>query len=197
MTIFKTACERAGPGGMDGTPLRRRRFSSTQASMERVSRRSEIPSKGDGLAVGRDTNSLGGMGVATQCLVLAFLVGAFLGSARTFAVGSLFLTFRLAFVAAAFLGASVTSVGGAFGRGADCALATRPPRSTWLKSSPRLNYSSDGWGRAGADRTPPEGGPLFATGPAGARLTSAANRNLPLPAAHCRSGCGFLRSYSI
>jgi hypothetical protein len=47
--------------------------------MGRVSRRSEIPSKGDGLAVGGDTSCLGGMGVATHCLVLAFLVGTFWG----------------------------------------------------------------------------------------------------------------------
>jgi hypothetical protein len=196
MTTFKTARERAGPGGRDGTAVRSRRVSSTQASMGRVSRRSEIPSKGDGLAVGGDTSCLGGMGAVMHCLVLAFLVGAFLGAAGTFDAGFLFLAFRLVFVAGAFLGAAVISVGVGFGRGADCALATRPPRSTWLQSSPRLICSGDGWARAGADRTPPEGAPLFATGPADTRLTSAAFASFHFPQPR-DSRCGFLRSYSI
>jgi hypothetical protein len=181
MTIFKTARERAGPGGRDGTAVRSRRVSSTQASIGRVSRRSEIPSKGDGFAVGGDTSCLDRVGVATQYLVMAFLVGASLGAAGTFGAGFIFLALRLVFVAGAFLGASVTSVGVGFGRGADCALATRLPRSTCYQSSPRLFCSGDGWGRAGADRTPPEVAPLFATGPAGARLTSAAFASFHFP----------------
>jgi hypothetical protein len=104
--------------------------------------------------------------VVMHCLVMEFLVGDFLGAAGPFGAGFLLLAFRLVFVAGAFLGASVISEGLGFGRGADCALATRPPRSTWLQSSPRLICSDDGWGRARDDRTPPEGAPLFAAGPA-------------------------------
>jgi hypothetical protein len=47
--------------------------------------------------VGGDTSCLGGMGVATHCLVLALL-----GAAGTSGAGFLFLAFRLVFVAGAF-----------------------------------------------------------------------------------------------
>ena len=78
-TIFRTVRERAGPEGRDGTAARSRRVSSTQASIGRVSRRSQI-SKGDGLTVSSGTSCSDGMGLATHCLVVAFcLVGAFLG----------------------------------------------------------------------------------------------------------------------
>ena len=77
----------------------------------------------------------------------------------------------------AFLGASATC-GLGWGGMAVCVLATRPPRSTWFQSSPSLICSGEGWGRAGADRTTPEGAPLFTTGPASVRL-----RLLPLSAA--------------
>jgi hypothetical protein len=51
-----------------------RRVSSIQAFIGRVSRRSEISFTGDGLAVGGSTSCLGGIGLATHCLVLAFVV---------------------------------------------------------------------------------------------------------------------------
>jgi hypothetical protein len=48
ITVFRTASERAGPEGSDGTAVRSRRVSSIQASIGSVSRRSEI-STGDGI----------------------------------------------------------------------------------------------------------------------------------------------------
>ena len=89
--------------------MRSRRVSSTQAFMGRVSR-SEI-STGDGLTVGGGTSCLVGAGLAAHSLVLAFLVGAFLGAADTFGAGFLVLAFLLARITGAFLGASVISVG--------------------------------------------------------------------------------------
>ena len=79
-----------------------------------------------------------------RSLVLAFLVGVFLGAADTFGAGFLLLAL-LALVTGAFLGASVISVGVGLGGGAGWALATRP-RSTWFQPSPRLSCSADGWG---------------------------------------------------
>jgi hypothetical protein len=130
--------------------VRSRRVSSIQASIGRVSRRSEISSTGDGFAVGGSTNCLGGVGLATHYLVLAFVIGAFLGAAETFGAGFLLLAFLLVLFTAAFLGASMTFIGEGLGAGAGWALATRPPRSTWLQPSPRLRCSGDGRGRAGA-----------------------------------------------
>jgi hypothetical protein len=121
--------------------VRIRRVSSIQASIGGVSRRSEI-STGDGLAVGGSTSCLGGVGLATHCLVLAFVVEAFLGAAETFGAGFLLLAFLLVLFTAAFLGAAVTSVG--VGGGEGWALATRPPRSTWFHPSPRPSCSADG-----------------------------------------------------
>jgi hypothetical protein len=122
--------------------VRSRRVSSIQAFIGKVSRRSEISSTGDGLAVGGGTSCLGGVGLPTHCLVLAFVVGAFSGAADTFGAGFLLLAFFLFLVSGAFLGASITFVG--VGLGAGWTLATRPPRSTWLQPSPRLRCSGDG-----------------------------------------------------
>jgi hypothetical protein len=119
--------------------VRSRRVSSTQASIRRVSRRSEFPSKGEGLAVGGDTICLGGMGVVMHSLVLAFLVGGFLGAAETFGAGFLLLVFLLVLFTAAFLGASVISVG--------------VGGCTRLQSLPRLICSGDSWGRAQTVKT--------------------------------------------
>jgi hypothetical protein len=124
--------------------VRSRRVSSIQASIGRVSKRSEISYTGDELAVGGSISSLGGVGLSTHWLVLAFVVGAFLGAADTFGAGFLLLAFLLVFVSGAFLGASMTFVGVGLGAGAGLALATRPPRSTWLQPSPRLRCSEDG-----------------------------------------------------
>jgi hypothetical protein len=63
--------------------VRSRRVSSIHASIGRVSRRSEISSTGDGLAMGRSISWLCGVGLATHWLVLAFVGEAFLGSADT------------------------------------------------------------------------------------------------------------------
>jgi hypothetical protein len=122
-----------------------RRVSSTQAFMGRVSRRSEISSTGDGLIEG-GTSCLGGAGLATHSLVLAFVVGAFLGAADTFGAGFLLLAFLLVLFTGAFLGAAVTSVGVGLGGEAGWALAGRHPRSTWFHPSPRLSCTADGWG---------------------------------------------------
>jgi hypothetical protein len=61
---------------------------------------------------------LGGVNLATQCLVLDFVIGAFLGAAETFGAGFLLLAFLLVLFTAVFLGAAVTSVGVSFGAGA-------------------------------------------------------------------------------
>ena len=176
-TIFRTARERAGPVGRNGTAVRSRRVSSTQASIGRVSRRSKI-SRGDGFAAGDGTRCWEEVVLAKHFVVLAFLVGAFLEAVNTFGAGYLLLAFLLVLVTGAFLGASVISVGGGWGGETGWALATRPPRSTWFQPSPRLSCSADGWGRVGAVRTSPEGAPLLTTGPTGARLSL-----LPFPAA--------------
>ena len=114
-------------------------------------------SKGDGFAAGDGTSCWGEVGLATHCVVLAFL-----GAADTFGAGFLLLAFLLVHVTGAFLGASVTSVG----VGAGWALATRPPRRTWLQLSPRLHCSADGWSQVDSVRVSPEGAPLLTTGPA-------------------------------
>jgi hypothetical protein len=72
------------------------------------------------------------------------VVGAFLGAADTFGAGFLLLAFLLVVVSGAFLGTSMTFVGVGLGGGAGWALATRPPRSTWLQPSPGLRCSGDG-----------------------------------------------------
>jgi hypothetical protein len=73
--------------------VRSQRVNSTQAFMGRVSNRSEI-STGDGLT-GFGTSSLWGCGLATYSLVLAFVVGAFLGDAGPCGAGFLLLAFLL------------------------------------------------------------------------------------------------------
>jgi hypothetical protein len=98
--------------------------------MGRVSRRSEI-SKEDGLTVGRGTSYLDGIGLATQSVVLAFLVEAFLAAAVTSDTGVLHLVaFLLVLANGAFLEASVISVGVGFRVRAALSLAIRSPRST-------------------------------------------------------------------
>jgi hypothetical protein len=111
--------------------VRSRRVSSTQASMGRMSR-SEIFSTGDGLTVGGGTSCLDGAYFATHYLVLAFVVGAFLGAADTFGAGFLVLAFLLVLVTGTFIGVSVTSVGLGLGADEGWALGKRPPRSTWF-----------------------------------------------------------------
>jgi hypothetical protein len=161
--------------------VRSRRVSSIQASIGRVSRRSEISPTGDELAVGGSTSCLGGVDLATHCLVLVFVVGAFLGAADTFGAGFMLLAFLLVLVTGAFLGASMTFIGVGLGAEGGWALETRPPRSTWLQPSPRLRYSGEGWRRAGAVRTSPEGAPLLTTGPARARLARAVFASFHFP----------------
>jgi hypothetical protein len=113
--------------------VRSRPGSSIQASIGRVSRRSEIFSTGDGLAAGGSINCLGGVGLATQCLEQPFVIGSFLGATETFGAGFLLLVFLLVLFTAAFLAASMTFIGVGLGAGAGWALAKRPPRSTWLR----------------------------------------------------------------
>jgi hypothetical protein len=132
--------------------MRSRLVGSIQSSIGRVSRRSEISSTGDGLDVGGSTNSLGGVGLATHCLVLAFVIGYLLGTAETFGAGFLLMVFLLVLFTAAFLGASMTLIGVGLGAGAGWAFETRPPRSTWLQSTPRLRCSGNGRRRPGAVR---------------------------------------------
>ena len=89
--------------------------------------------------MGGGTSCLDGAGLVAHCLVLTFVIGAFLGAAYTFGAGFLILAFLLVLVTGAFLGSSVTSVGVGMDGGAGWALATRPPRSTWFHPSPRLS----------------------------------------------------------
>ena len=76
--------------------------------------------------MGGDTNCLDGAGLVRHCLLLTFVIGAFLGAAVTFGAGFLLLAFLLVLVTGAFLGASVITVGVGLRGGEGWALAIRP-----------------------------------------------------------------------
>jgi len=119
--------------------------STTHVFMRRLSRRSEISSVSDLLGWGGTTSSLG---LRCEDFVdsadfFGLITGAWLGPTMNLEADFAVLPLLLVFVTSLFVGVSVTGAGLGWELVGGVALTTRPPRTTWFQSDPRLPCSAE------------------------------------------------------
>ena len=144
-TVLRTDCHRTGPEGRVGTDVRILRVSATHALMGRLSRRSEILSVGDWLSLCGTTSSLGLRceGFVDSAGSFGLVTGACLGLTVNLEADFAVLPLWLVFVTSLRVGVSVTGPGVGWDSVGGVALTTRPPRTTWFQSDPRLSCSAE------------------------------------------------------